>query len=100
MPTGVTVRDNGWGINTSRTDSPLSLLAALNHMYGYVAVMWTDDPANIPALDRHLAARFPSGYLGFLEHPQRLGVTKFHEIMRPLQLGARTTYVDGRETRR
>jgi hypothetical protein len=91
------IRDNGWVIGTSRADSPLIFLASIDHLHGYVAAMWTDNAEAIDLLDRHLANRFPDAYLGFLRHPQRLDLPKFHDIFQPLQLPVRATYVDGGE---
>jgi hypothetical protein len=75
----------------------LIFLASIDHLHGYVAAMWTDNAEAIDLLDRHLANRFPDAYLGFLRHPQRLDLPKFHDIFQPLQLPVRATYVDGGE---
>jgi hypothetical protein len=102
-PTGVPgllmeIRDNGWDISSHRTDSPLILLAGLDRLYAYVAVMWTDNHKNIDVVNAHLVEAVPEGYLGYMSHPDSLEITKFHEIFRPLHLPIRETYVDGQKT--
>ena len=91
------IRDNGWVIGTSRADSPLIFLASLDHLHGYVAAMWTNNPETIDMLDQHLTTQFPDAYLGFLRHPQFFDLPKFHNIFKPLQLPVRATFVDGEE---
>jgi hypothetical protein len=91
------LRDGGWVIGTAQADSPLIFLATIDHLHAYVAAMWSDSSEAIALLDRHLTSRFPEAYLGFLQHPQRLDLARFHDILRPLQLPVRATYVDGLE---
>jgi hypothetical protein len=89
------IRDNGWVIRAARADSPLVLLATLGHLYAYVAAMWTNHPESITALGKHLTTRFPNAYLGALQYPRRLDLAAFHDVLRPLHLPVRATYIDG-----
>jgi hypothetical protein len=91
------IRDNGWLIGSSRTNSTLIVLASLNHLYGYVVAMWTNNSKTTDLLDQHLTAKFPDAYLGFLRYTKFLELPGFHDIFKPLQLPVRATYVDGKE---
>lgn len=89
------IRDAGWVLGTHQPDGPLVQLVTLDHLHAYATAMWTDSQSNTTALDSRFTARFPEAYLGFLQQPRSLDLPTFHELLKPLQLPVRGTYVDG-----
>jgi len=89
------IRDAGWIIGTSGMDSPLVRLGEVEALPAYGVAMWTDQLGSFVKLDQHLTARFPEAYLGHLQQSRTLDISQFHDLLRPLQLPVRGTYVDG-----
>jgi ankyrin repeat protein len=89
------IRDNGWNITSHRGDSPLVLLAIEEAIYAYAAVLWTDHSDNVSRLHDHLSRVLPEAYLGSLDYPKTLGIEKFHEVFRPLNLPVWGTFSYG-----